>query len=73
MAQNQINGGRKHERERMEGRKEGREGGRKKTRKKEENMAYLTVLRSYWIKSSSLVPDNRSPKEAAVYPSFRFQ
>lgn len=43
------------------------------TRKKEENMAYLTVLKSYWTKLSSLVPDNRSPKEAAVYPSFRFQ
>lgn len=62
----------KERRQKKQGRKKRRERERKETRKKE-HMAYLTVLRSYWIKLSSLVPDNRSPKEAAVYPSFRFQ
>ena len=65
-------GEREKKNRKQEGKKERKEE-RKKTREKGQNMAYLTVLKSYLIKLSSLVPDNRSPKEAAVYPSFRFQ
>lgn len=70
MGQNQF----KSEREERErGGEEDREGGRKRGNYKEENMAHLTELRSYKIKLSSLVPDNRSPKVAVVYPNFHFQ
>lgn len=65
--------GEREKKNRKEEGKKGRKEERKKTREKGQNVAYLTVLKSYWIKSSSLVPGNRSPKEAAVYPSSRFQ
>lgn len=65
--------GERENKNRKEEGKKGRKEGREEENEKGQNVAYLTVLKSYWIKSSSLVPGNRSPKEAAVYPSSRFQ